>query len=210
MTIIKIIGALQAKGYSVTYYKRKDGGYLITKINEQRFSGAKGNLLARSMLGESLSVRKEAQLRGITRERIELGDIYKAYKKVAQAWRKNPPKNAGKMTLKKLKYQLKHHKKEEVLQMLLEKDKYRSGYAYSKNVEILAEYIEHMAYLLEDDIDTSDLYDLAVDVRNAKDFIKEEWISPAYDELYRLNNEPLTDSLISEVIHNVRNILNLK
>ena len=39
--------------------------------------------------------------------------------------------------------------------------------------------------------------------------IRDEWIQPAYDEMYRFNTEPLTDSLINEVVRNVKRILHI-
>ena len=62
MTIKESITQLKARGYRVSYRQRKDGGVIIKSINGQRFSGAKGNAQARSLLGTTLSVARSAQL----------------------------------------------------------------------------------------------------------------------------------------------------
>ena len=211
MTIRAIIGALQQKGYSISFRKRRDGGVIITKIGEERFSGAKGNLLARSLLGESLSTKRSEQLSKITKERTELKELYKEYRRVTRKWRtSNLPTSAGKMSFKKFKRAIKEQGKEKALEFLYEKEKYASGLAYSKNIKALALYIEELASRLDDfDYDGGDLYDLARDVENNDGNIRDEWLKPAYDELYKLNNEPLTDNLIKEIVRNVKRILHI-
>ena len=209
MTIRNIIGALQNKGYSITYRRRKDGGVLITKIDGQRFTGAKGNILARSILGESLSTKRQEQLSKITKERTELGDIYKEYRRVARKWRtSNLPKSAGKMSLKKLRRAIQEKGREEALRFLGEKEKYASGIAYSKNVQALASYIDELASRIDNygEADSMELNELAELVRMNDGVIKDENILPAYEELYRVNTEALTDYLIKEIVRNVKRI----
>ena len=53
---------LRQQGYKVKYRTRKDGGILITSINGKKFSQAKGNAYARSLLGERLSSARSYQL----------------------------------------------------------------------------------------------------------------------------------------------------
>lgn len=53
---------LRQQGYKVKYRTRKDGGILITSINGKKFSQAKGNAFARSLLGERLSSARSYQL----------------------------------------------------------------------------------------------------------------------------------------------------
>ena len=212
MTIKNVIGALQSKGYSITYRKRKDGGVLITKIDGQTFKGAKGNLLARSLLGESLSTKQTEQLSKITKERTEIKELYKEYKRVATKWRKsNLPKSAGRMSFKRFRRLVKEEGKESALKYLSEKEKYSTGIAYSKNVDALASYIEELASRVDNygEADSSDLYELAELVRNNDGMIRDENILPAYEELYRINTEALTDALIRDIVRNVKRILRI-
>ena len=206
MTIRQIAKELTAQGYDIRYRVRKDGGVLITKINNQRFTGATGNKLARQILGQDISEPRRAQLERITRERIDVENLYKEYRRVKRKWTKgNLPKNAGKLTFKKFKKAIKEKGKAEALRFLGEKEKYASGIAYSKNVEALASYVEQTASLIEAD----EFYDLAEEIRANDGNIRDEWIQPAYDELYRVNTEPITDSLINDIVRNVKRILHI-
>ena len=65
MKTLELIEELQKRGYSVTYTKRKDGGYRITRINGVAFSGSTGNTEARRILGVELSARRSRQLQRI-------------------------------------------------------------------------------------------------------------------------------------------------
>ena len=206
MTIRQIAKELTAQGYDIRYRVRKDGGVLITKINNQRFTGATGNKLARQILGQDISEPRRAQLERITSERTDVENLYKEYLRVKRKWTKaNLPKNAGKLTFKKFKKAIKEKGKAEALRFLGEKEKYASGIAYSKNVEALASYVEQTASLIEAD----EFYDLAEEIRANDGNIRDEWIQPAYDELYRVNTEPITDSLINDIVRNVKRILHI-
>lgn len=54
-SVLKAIKKLENRGYKISFRKRRDGGYLITKINGKRFTGAKGNRLARSLTNIHIS-----------------------------------------------------------------------------------------------------------------------------------------------------------
>ena len=211
MTIRQIAKELTAQGYDIRYRVRKDGGVLITKIDNKRFVGATGNKLARQMVGQDISEPRRAQLERITRERIDVENLYKEYRRVKRKWTKgNLPKNAGKLTFKKFKKAIKEKGKAEALRFLGEKEKYASGIAYSGNIIALSSYIEEVASRLDGFGFSSDkLYQLAQEVMIADGQIRDEWIQPAYDELYRFNTEPLTDSLVNEVVRNVKRILHI-
>ena len=58
----KNVALLKQQGYRVKYRTRKDGGILIKSINGKKFSGAKGNAYARSLLGQKLSSARSYQL----------------------------------------------------------------------------------------------------------------------------------------------------
>ena len=96
LSLIEIIKLLQSQGHEVEYTHRKDGGYIIRKIDGQRFSGKIGNTIARTMVGAKLSQARQVQL---ARIRLPKGkrqqklapvpeDVKKALRKVQKAWRK--------------------------------------------------------------------------------------------------------------------------
>ena len=206
MTIRQIAKELSAQGYDIRYRVRKDGGVLITKINNQRFTGATGNTIARQLSGQTISEARSTQLEKITRERTDVENLYKEYRRVKRKWTKweNKPKQAGELTFKKFKRALKEDGKVEALKYLGEKEKYASGLAYSKNVENLATYIESTLSGYQE------FNELAEDIRANDGNIRDEWIEPAYRELYRINTEPLTRELIEDITTNVRRILRIK
>ena len=55
MNIRAIIQELERLGFKVDARRRVDGGWIITKINDMTFTGAKGNQYAREILGIELS-----------------------------------------------------------------------------------------------------------------------------------------------------------
>lgn len=211
MTIRQIASKLASQGYDIRYRVRKDGGVLITKINNQRFTGATGNTLARQLAGEDISMARRNQLEKITRERVDVQNLYKEYRRVKRKWTKGDlPKSAGKLSFKKFKRAIKEEGKEKALKYLGEKEKYATGVAYSKNVLALADYVEQLASNLESSgEDGSEFYDLADMIRASDGSIRDEDLLPAYEELYRVNTEALTDSLLREIIRNVKRILKL-
>ena len=69
------------------------------------------------------------------------------------------------------------------LRRIREAERYASGIAYAKNVEILAQYIRSVG----EQLNSPELLKLSEDLIANAYSIKEEWIKPAYDELYKLN-----------------------
>ena len=211
MTIRNIVSELINKGYDVQYYVRKDGGILVRSINGQKFTGASGNVVARSLVGETLSERREAQLISATKKRMSFAEeygqsAYKRYKEIATKWRKAQlPKSAGKISMKKFRQIAREKGVKEAMRILSEKEKYASGVAYSKNVIVLAENVRRYAEMT----DYGEFEDLADEIEANDGNIKEDAIQPAYNELYRLNTEPLSDELVDEVIAHVKSILGI-
>jgi hypothetical protein len=215
MTIRQTINLLRSQGHKVTYYERRDGGVLIKSIDGQRFSGATGNLYARAMSGQTLSVNRAKQLGNITWSGKRLQsqipssekEIKKKLVKVQRIWRKSFPKVDGKVppvgrkTAKKVKWSLEHRGKEETLRLLEEAEKYAKGKAYSKNIQQLADFINDTGIAYH----SKDLQDLAKDILANAWMIEESAINPTYQELYKLNDGVPPE----EVARNVRSILNL-
>lgn len=195
MTMMEVVRQLQAQGHEVDFYVRKDGGILIRKIDGERFpSGASGNARARQIVGASLSEAREKQLKYATRQRKikkpSLDDtIEKEYKRVKKKWnkafksKKGKPHPAGYFGRGRIQYAIDHYGKEEALRRIREAERYASGLAYSKNVEQLAYFIKSAGATYN----SQELEKLADDLLENAFSIKEEWIAPAYEELYKLN-----------------------
>lgn len=93
MTLRQIVMELIARGHHVSYYVRNDGGLVITKIDNNRYSGKTGNAVARDMLGVSLSERRKTQLERINIEakKIKKGQLKKTSslpQEVEELWKK--------------------------------------------------------------------------------------------------------------------------
>ena len=199
MTVRQTINLLRSQGHKVTYYERRDGGVLIKSIDGQRFSGATGNLYARAMSGQTLSVKRATQLGNITwsgkRLKSQISskdyDVKKELQRVQKLWNKAFPKVDGKVppvgrkTAKKVKWSIEHRGKEETMRLLKEAEKYAKGKAYSKNITILAEFIRDSAKKYK----SKELEELADDIEENAWMIDETSIVPAYEELYKLNKD---------------------
>ena len=212
MTVIEIVRVLQSQGHQVDFYVRKDGGILIKNIDGQRFSAAKGNQRAREMVGATLSEARTKQLKYATRSRkqkkVKVPDKVKMeYLKVKKKWQKafkskgGKPHPAGYFGWKRIKYAYEKYGEEEALRRISEAEKYASGIAYSKNVESLAMFI----YEAGVEYGSQELISLSEKLRDNAYLIRDEWIKPAYDELYKLN----AGMSPKEIARNVKKILRL-
>ena len=213
MTMMEVVRQLQAEGHEVDYYVRKDGGILVKKIDGERYpSGASGNARARQLAGAPISEARMKQLKYATRQRKirkpSLDDaIEKEYQRVKKKWNKafkskgGKPHPAGYFGKGRIQYAIEHYGKEEALRRIREAERYASGIAYSKNVQILAQFIQSAG----EQYQSQELIKLAKDLVENAYTIQEEWIAPAYDELYKLNAgfEP------KQVANNTRKILRL-
>ena len=212
MTMIQIVRQLQSQGHSINFHVRSDGGILIRSIDGMHYSGATGNAVARQMVGVEISKAREKQLKYATRARRikapSLDDeLEKEYKRVKKLWskafkaKKGEPHPAGYFGKNRIKYAVKHYGREEALRRIREAEKYASGIAYSKNVEELAKFILSVANMYQ----SPELQKLSEDLVDNAYSIRDEWIKPAYDELYKLN----AGVPPKEVARNTRKILRL-
>lgn len=132
---------------------RRQEGYLITRINGVKFTGASGNKVARALTGNKLSEAREKQLKTINtptyidkRRKSPITDkeIMKQFKRTQRKWNKNVDVSKGKKTIKKLRYSLSQKSKFEVMEDLTQAERYATGKAYSKNIDILRSRVEEM------------------------------------------------------------------
>ena len=213
MNMRQVVQRLQAQGHSVSYYVRKDGGILIKSIDGERFpSGASGNARARQIVGVSISEARLSQLKYATRARKfkhpTLDDeIQKEWQRVKKKWNKafkakgGKPHPAGYFGWNRINRTIKEQGREEALRRIHEAERYATGLAYSKNIEYLATYIKMVA----DSTKSPEFQSLYDDLIENAYSIKEEWIKPAYDELYKLNKGVSP----KEIAKNTRAILRL-
>ena len=213
MNMRQVVQRLQAQGHSVSYYVRKDGGILIKSIDGERFpSGASGNARARQLVGSTLSEARPSQLKFATRARKfkhpTLDDeIQKEWQRVKKKWNKafkakgGKPHPAGYFGWNRINRTIKEQGREEALRRIHEAERYATGLAYSKNIEYLATYIKMVA----DSTKSPEFQSLYDDLIENAYSIKEEWIKPAYDELYKLNKGVSP----KEIAKNTRAILRL-
>lgn len=213
MTMMEVVKQLQAQGHEVDFYIRKDGGILVRKIDSERYpSGASGNKRARQLVGATLSEARTSQLKYATRQRkVKLPSldeqIEKEFQRVKKKWnrafksKKGKPHPAGYFGRSRIKYIIEHYGKEKAIERIREAERYASGIAYSENVRILAQFVRNAG----EQFNSQDLIDLSNDIIENAYSIKDEWIKPAYDELYKLN----VGVPAKEVSKNTRTILRL-
>lgn len=219
MTNLQVVQTLIAQGHRIRYSRRSDGGILVKEIDGLRFpSGAKGNQVARQMAGVGFSEAREKQLKYATRTRERYRthpksinsvdkEIKERFKEVKKIWgkrfkaTKGKPHQAGYFGWSRIQYTIEKYGKAEALRRIEEAERYALGYAYSKNVKYLIIQIRDAGNKYQ----SNELLNLADDVEANMYQIKEDWIYPAYDELYKLNS----GASPKDVAENVRKILRL-
>ena len=188
MTIKQLIDLLQEQGHKIEYSKRKDGGYIIRRIDGVHFTGKKGNEVARKMMGQELSIARKVQLLRIRtpkgkkhHKKTPLPDeLKKELRKIQREWRKKHPTIEGTVSTRGLRYQYETYG-EEVAKATLDKAyRYSQGLAYVDNVLHLIERIK-LDLTKRDSADMELIIDL---IQERILSFKEEWISPIYSALY--------------------------
>lgn len=180
MNLIDIIKLLQKEGHSVQYYHRKDGGYVITRIDGQGFSGKSGNIRARAMTGQVLSQARSVQL---SRIRLPKGkkamkkaplpeELLKEMRKVQREWRKRHPDIRGTVSTSNVRYYYEQYGMQKTLEALDKNMRYAQGLAYIDNVNFLLDRIKSDLDK-EDSQAMQDIYDL---IKNRALEMREEWM----------------------------------
>ena len=218
LTMIKVVAELQAQGHTIDYYVRTDGGILIKSIDGKKYTGASGNAIAREMAGASISQARIKQLKHITEKRekarkrrkppVPLSKtIQTEFERVRKIWNKRfkakegKPHPAGYFDKSRIQYSLEHYGEEEALRRISEAERYATGYAYTKNIEILAGFIREAGVMHQ----SEELIQLADDILANGYSIEEDWIYPAYEKLYLLNK----GGIPRQIAKDVRTILRL-
>lgn len=201
MTTKQLVIELKSKGYDVKYYTRKDGGILIKSIDGTKFSGAKGNIAARTILGYTLSERRKQQLTKITRERVVKPrkipvetpyDLEKFRKRVMRKWRK--ANLTGSISKRNLKRIIEDRGFAGAKKYLEEMERHTQGKAYYGAIEGLLARIENDIEVIGDGID-ADYLQRAYDLIDAnKEEFKQEWLFQIFDSLYNFERGITTSS----------------
>lgn len=212
MSLIEIVEKLQAEGHQINYRVRNDGGIIITEINGVKYKGAGGNAQARYLVGATLSEARQVQLQGIKKlagrgRKLSKpsDDLLKQLRKVQRVWRKNVDKSKGKITLKKLRWNIKHLGIERAKEKLNQAYRYALGLAYDENINALIDYIQGASNRLGN---PQALERLITQIKANRDSIREDSIKPAYDELYELNNI-IDESQIEDIAMRIAIALNI-
>lgn len=159
MKVIDIVNQLISQGHKVKYRVRKDGGIIVTRVDNKKFTRAgTGNKYVRELSGVTLSEARRVQTSYNVKKFIQLGknnpkkatskgdpeDLKKLTRKVQREWRKKKTIGEGKVTIRKVRW-LKEHKGEEEARLYLERRlQYSRGIAYDENVETWASRIEQI------------------------------------------------------------------
>ena len=206
MTTKEMISALKLQGYKVKARQRTDGGWLITEINGKKYSAAKGNERARNLLGITQSAKRVAQQKYNVSQYIKAKkkirtldkETKKVLRSVQRTWRKNQVK--GRITAANVKRHIKEYGWDEALAYLRRQKRYGQGYAYEKNVEYLAQYIDDIAESIRDEEAKQQAKTCASIIRAYTGSFKEKWINMIYSLFYEVRNASFDSAVTREAI----------
>ena len=214
MTIIDLIKELQKLDYDVQFRKRSDGGYLITKINGQRYKGAAGNIRAREITGTTISQARAVQLARIRppkkiapsqRKKAPLPeDLLKLLRKTQREWRKKHPDIRGSISMRGLRYQYETYGRDQAIASLDKAYRYSQGLAYIDNVEWLLQRLEGIQSKLNT-FEQAKLNRLIEKIKLHELTFKEAWISEIYEEIYELEKGAID---VDELARRIDGIMN--
>lgn len=187
VSLIEIIRRLVAQGHKVEYTHRKDGGYVIRRIDGTHYAGKTGNAMARIIAGAKLSEARQVQLARIKTPKGKWGhekktplpdDLKKALRKVQKEWRKKHPDIRGTASTSNVRYYYEKYGKEQAIQSLDKAHRYAMGYAYIDNVLWLIDRIENDLSMVDD----KDMREAIELIKSKMLNFKEEWIAPIYQQ----------------------------
>lgn len=215
MTLRELVNELRAQGHQVEYYNRKDGSILIRSIDGVDYKdGAAGNKVARAMgqslnLNAELSQARKTQLK-IIKPKGKRTKLPKALevklKKVQKLYNKNKvPIAQGRITKRLIRDIYKEEGEKAARKKLTAAQRYAEGFATSATIEAFIEAIQHyqMAFK-QGSQEYVALSKLITDIKQSSGIIKDEYIYPAYEQLYEIKKGNVLD-----VIDNVRKTLRL-
>lgn len=216
MTTYQLIKTLKKQGYRVSFSKRKDGGYLIKSIGKQKFTGAKGNIQARAILGVQLSKAREFQLNRINKStaksRTPLSkELQAKIRRVQRIWRKTHDLSKGTVKTSSIRYQLETYGEEEAWNKLEKAERYALGYAYYENINFALDRLKSLLKNIDEEDYTDDIKEVLkkLDEDNI-DFLttfKEEWLHQIIEIYYDMDHHLIS---LDEGFYRIKEIINYK
>ena len=196
MTLRQLAKAYREQGHKVEYYNRKDGSILVRSIDGVQYKGAAGNAVLRALgkpldLNADLSKARKTQLK-IIKPKGKRTPLPKAFerklKKVQELYNKNKvPISQGRITKKLVRQILAEEGEEAARKKLTQAQRYAEGYATNATINAFLDSIESYRRLFtQGSQEYEALGALEKDVKISSGIIKDEWILPAYQELYKI------------------------
>ena len=215
MTLRELVKELRSQGHQVEYYNRKDGSILIRSIDGIDYKGAAGNAVARA-LGQSMNINAELSQARKTQLKIikpkgKRTPLPKALevklKKVQKLYNKNKiPISQGRITKKQIRQIVQEEGEKAAMKKLTQAQRYAEGYATNATIDAFLTAIQSYRMLFKQGSQEYEaLKKLEDDIRISSGIIKDEYIKPAYDELYLIKNQ----GNVLDVVDRVRKILRL-
>lgn len=152
MTALEMALELQARGYKVKVVKRTEGKAVrISSINGKKFTGSKGNIEARKLLGTSLTVAQEKHIEKIasTQKKGVFGkarkeplpaDFIQLQNKANRAFKKIG--QTARVTRDKIRYRIENYGEDEARAYLKRAVNYAKGFAHFESLEALIKRLE--------------------------------------------------------------------
>ena len=178
MKVKDLIIELRKLGFEVKARERgkKEGtGLRITKINGRSFTGSKGNVYARELLGVELSSLQKRHLASIKTPKKQFGgrkrnleEVDEATKKKIQSLQRKFRKRGikeGIPTLRNYRYVMRNYGKAEADRLLEGASRYVKGQAYLKNIQALIEKMNNDLTILDEP-----------SIRRARDIINDYYL----------------------------------
>lgn len=199
MTLRELVNELRKQGHQVEYYNRKDGSILIRSIDGINYKdGAAGNKVARAMgeamnLNAELSQARKTQL-NIIKPKGKRTPLPKALevklKKVQKIYNKNKvPLKQGRITKKLIREIYQEEGEEAARKKLTRAQRYAEGYATNATIDAFITAVTSYRMLFtQGSQEYETLLQLEKDVKLSSGIIKDEWIYPAYLELYEIKH----------------------
>ena len=185
MTILEVVKELVEQGHEVSYSKRKDGGYRITRIDGKYYSGSSGNVLARTIVGTTLSEARARQLAKIKtpkgrydkRRKAPLGKKIEKEIRRLQRMYKKAGKKEGFPTRRNYRYILENRGRREANRLLRQAERRILGLAYPENVDWLLAKLKRIV----DRIPANALKRAIQKIREKKYDFRQSWLNAIYE-----------------------------
>lgn len=196
MKLLDIVKGLANQGYIITYRVRKDGGILITTVNGERFTGARGNAFVRDLVGIKLSEARVKQLESIKpkknttpqmrKKAVIEDDIKKQIQRVNRRL-KRKGLTAGHVTITQFRKNIQMFGEKEARRLLGQAEKYTRGEAYVENIKWYKDRLDSLINWLGGDSDLEEISELIQNIiDNDGAGLQDSTLNNMYDALYDL------------------------